>query len=148
MIAGGAIVPPGDKSITQPVPRLQIEITTLVHLHSSLLVAYLALFPGLFALCLAWLHSRLGMRAVMLAPAVWVTTELGRTYFWSGFPWLLLGYSQTTVLPVAQAASVVGVFGVSALVAPSPTPPGRAPSGRCRARSRAARRRGTRGRAR
>ncbi len=46
-----------------------------------------------------------------------MTTELGRTYFWSGFPWLLLGYSQTTVLPVAQFASVVGVFGMSALVA-------------------------------
>jgi apolipoprotein N-acyltransferase len=42
---------------------------------------------------------------------------MGRTYFWSGFPWLLLGYSQTTVLPVAQFASVVGVFGMSALVA-------------------------------
>jgi apolipoprotein N-acyltransferase len=53
----------------------------------------------------------------VLAPAVWVATELGRTYFWSGFPWLLLGYSQTTVLPVAQLASVVGVFGLSALVA-------------------------------
>jgi apolipoprotein N-acyltransferase len=86
-------------------------------LAASLLVAYLALFPGLFALVLAWLNSKFGSRAVMLAPAVWVSTELGRTYFWSGFPWLLLGYSQTTVLPVAQLASVVGVFGLSALVA-------------------------------
>jgi apolipoprotein N-acyltransferase len=84
---------------------------------TSLLVAYLALFPGLFALGLAWLVSRFGPRAVMLAPAVWVSSELGRTYFWSGFPWVLLGYSQTTVLPIAQIASVVGVFGVSALVA-------------------------------
>jgi apolipoprotein N-acyltransferase len=84
---------------------------------TSLLVAYLALFPGLFALGLAWLVSKFGPRAVMLAPALWVTTELGRTYFWSGFPWVLLGYSQTTVLPIAQLASVVGVFGVSALVA-------------------------------
>ena len=84
---------------------------------ASLLVLYLALFPGLFALCLAWLIKQFGPRAVMLAPAVWVTTELGRTYFWSGFPWLLLGYSQTTVLPIAQIASVVGVFGLSALVA-------------------------------
>ena len=83
----------------------------------ALLVAYLALFPGLFALCLGWLGARYGTRAILLAPAVWVTSELGRTYFWSGFPWLLLGYSQTTVLPVAQFASVVGVFGVSALVA-------------------------------
>src|SRR5436190_23358207 len=86
-------------------------------LAASLLVAYLALFPGLFALSLAWLNSRFGPRSIMLAPAVWVTTELGRTYFWSGFPWLLLGYSQTTVLPIAQVASLVGVFGVSGLVA-------------------------------
>jgi apolipoprotein N-acyltransferase len=84
---------------------------------AAVLVAYLALFPGLFALCLGWLGAKFGTRAILLAPAVWVTTELGRTYFWSGFPWLLLGYSQTTVLPVAQFASVVGVFGMSALVA-------------------------------
>ncbi|MBO0676454.1 heme A synthase [Mycolicibacterium sp. S2-37] len=37
----------GDKSIDQPVPRLMVEITTLVHLHSSLLIAYLALLVGL-----------------------------------------------------------------------------------------------------
>src|SRR6185369_8392841 len=49
-------------------------------LAAALLIAYLALFPGLFALALAWLNSKFGPRAVMLAPAVWVTTELGRTY--------------------------------------------------------------------
>jgi apolipoprotein N-acyltransferase len=84
---------------------------------AALLVAYLSLFPALFALCLGWLGAKYGRRAIVLAPAVWVTSELGRTYFWSGFPWLLLGYSQTTVLPIAQFASVVGVFGMSALVA-------------------------------
>jgi apolipoprotein N-acyltransferase len=84
---------------------------------AALLVAYLSIFPGLFAMALGWIGSRLGPRAIVLAPVIWVTTELGRTYFWSGFPWLLLGYSQTTVLPVAQVASVVGVFGLSALVA-------------------------------
>ena len=83
----------------------------------ALLVAYLSLFPALFALCLGWLGAKYGRRAILLAPAVWVTSELARTYFWSGFPWLLLGYSQTTVLPIAQFASVVGVFGMSALVA-------------------------------
>ncbi len=84
---------------------------------AALLVSYLALFPGLFALCLGWLGAKFGLRAILLAPAIWVTTELARTYFWSGFPWVLLGYSQTTVLPIAQLASIVGVFGVSALVA-------------------------------
>ena len=53
-------------------------------------------------------------RAVIASMSVVAST---RTYFWSGFPWLLLGYSQTTVLPIAQFASVVGVFGMSALTA-------------------------------
>ena len=53
----------------------------------------------------------------MAAPIVWVATELGRTHIFSGFPWVLLGYSQTSVLPIAQLASVFGVYGVSMLVA-------------------------------
>ena len=53
----------------------------------------------------------------MAAPLVWVATELGRTYIFTGFPWVLLGYSQVTVLPIAQLASLFGVYGVSALVA-------------------------------
>ena len=46
-----------------------------------------------------------------------MATELGRTHLFTGFPWVLLGYSQTTVLPIAQLASLFGVYGVSALVA-------------------------------
>lgn len=93
---------------------LGLPLSVLV---TALLVAYLALFPALFALALAWLAESFGVRALALAPAVWVTSEMGRTYFWSGFPWLLLGYSQTTMQPVAQFASVAGVLGLSGLVA-------------------------------
>src|SRR6185503_15353536 len=57
------------------------------------------------------------VRGLLAAPLVWVATELGRTYLLTGFPWVLLGYSQVTVLPIAQLASVVGVYGLSALVA-------------------------------
>jgi apolipoprotein N-acyltransferase len=82
-----------------------------------LLVAYLSLFPGAFAAILSWLTRRGGLRALALAPPIWVTTELGRQYVWDGFPWTLLGYSQVTVLPIAQLASVAGVYGLSFLLA-------------------------------
>jgi apolipoprotein N-acyltransferase len=84
---------------------------------NAALIAYMALFPALFGLILARLTVRGGARALWLAPMVWVATEYGRAYLFSGFPWVLLGYSQASVLPVAQLASVLGVFGVSALVA-------------------------------
>jgi apolipoprotein N-acyltransferase len=84
---------------------------------AGVLVAYLALFPAAFALIVARCRHAFGTRGLLLAPAVWVTTELGRQYVWVGFPWILLGCSQVTVLPVAQTASIVGVYGLSALVA-------------------------------
>jgi apolipoprotein N-acyltransferase len=84
---------------------------------NALLIAYLALFPALFALLVRRIVLAVGWRGLAAAPFVWVATELGRTYVFGGFPWVLLGYSQTSVLPVAQFASVFGVFGLSGLVA-------------------------------
>jgi apolipoprotein N-acyltransferase len=84
---------------------------------NMLLIAYLALFPGIFALIVRRLFVVFGNRALFAAPFVWVATELGRTHLFGGFPWVLLGYSQVSALPVAQLASVLGVFGLSALVA-------------------------------
>ena len=82
----------------------------------ALLVLVLAMFPALFAAGLADLVARHGPLAIFLAPAVWVTTELGRMYLFTGFPWALVGYSQMDMVTLAQTASVAGVLGVSALV--------------------------------
>ena len=85
---------------------------------NAALILYLALFPAIFALLVRRIVIAHGPAWLMTAPIVWVATELGRTYiFPGGFPWVLLGYSQTTVLPIAQCASVFGVYGVSMLVA-------------------------------
>ncbi len=103
------------------IPRVMTEYGGLADaaawIAHVLLVAYLALFPALFAAGTALLCRRFGAVAVACAPALWVTTELGRIHLFTGFPWELLGYSQTAVLPVAQLASLVGVLGLSALVA-------------------------------
>lgn len=91
--------------------------TALAAFAAGVLIAYLSLYPALFALIQAHLLRALGKTALLLSPAVWVATEMGRTYVLDGFPWELLGYSQTAVLPIAQIASVIGVYGLSALVA-------------------------------
>jgi apolipoprotein N-acyltransferase len=83
---------------------------------NAALIAYLSLFPVIFAMVMARLTLVDGPRALLVAPLVWVATELGRTHLFTGFPWVLLGYSQVTVLPIAQLASLFGVYGVSALV--------------------------------
>jgi apolipoprotein N-acyltransferase len=82
-----------------------------------LLVAYLSLFPAAFAVAVARLSRAFGPEALLLAPPAWVATELGRQYVWDGFPWELLGYSQITWLPIAQLASITGVYGLSLLLA-------------------------------
>jgi apolipoprotein N-acyltransferase len=81
-----------------------------------LLAAYLALFPALTAVVTSRLVSRAGGSALFFAPAAWVATEFGRGYLFGGFPWVPLGNTQVTVLPIAQLASLLGVYGLSALV--------------------------------
>jgi apolipoprotein N-acyltransferase len=94
---------------------LPLPVAILV---AALLVAYLSLFPAAFAVAVARLRTTVGVRAAVVCTApVWVASELGRQYVWDGFPWALLGYSQVNVLPIAQLASVTGVFGLSFLLA-------------------------------
>jgi apolipoprotein N-acyltransferase len=93
---------------------LQPWVAVLVN---AALVAYMALFPAIFALLTRRITIAHGAQAIIAAPLVWIATELGRTHLFTGFPWVLLGYSQATVLPIAQFASLFGVYGVSMLVA-------------------------------
>ena len=48
-----------------------------------------------------------------LAPAAWVADRVLRGIVFGGFPWVPLGNSQVTLLPVAQLASLLGVYGLS-----------------------------------
>jgi len=54
--------------------------------------------------------------AVWIAPALWVTLEWLRGWFFIGFPWAALGYSQHRFHDLVQIAEVTGVYGVSAVV--------------------------------
>jgi apolipoprotein N-acyltransferase len=91
--------------------------TPVAALAALLLVAYLSLFPAACAVAVARLSRAFGPGAALLGAPAWVATELGRQYVWDGFPWALLGYSQITWLSIAQLASVVGVYGLSLVLA-------------------------------
>jgi apolipoprotein N-acyltransferase len=82
-----------------------------------LLAAYMALYPALTAVVVARMVRYGGPAGVFVAPFTWAAAELARGYAFGGFPWVPLGNSQVTVLPVAQLASVFGVYGISTLVA-------------------------------
>lgn len=81
----------GDKSADQPVPRLQVEITTLVHLHSSLLVAYLSLLVGLgFALLAVRAPHPVRVRLAVLVALVCAQGLIGVVQFATGVPAVLV----------------------------------------------------------
>lgn len=81
-----------------------------------LLVLYLAGFWALFCGLISLFRERLGFHGMLMAPALWVSLELLRSVFLSGFPWALLGYSQWSLKPLLQVADLTGIYGVSFLV--------------------------------
>jgi apolipoprotein N-acyltransferase len=92
--------------------------TPLAVFGMALLAVYLGLYPALTAVAVAHLVRVGGLRGLAVVPAAWVATEYARgSWLLGGFPWVPLGNSQVTVLPVAQLASIAGVYGLSLLVA-------------------------------
>lgn len=81
-----------------------------------LLTAYLGLYVGLYSAGAVWFRSLIPRYGLFAVPCLWVTLELIRTYFLSGLPWGLLGYSQYRQIEVIQIADHMGVYGVSFLI--------------------------------
>lgn len=79
-----------------------------------LLVSYLALFPVLAA----WLTLRLKQPKYLplLFAASWIFAEWLRSWLLTGFPWLSLGYSQTSA-GLSHFAPLIGETGISFLLA-------------------------------
>ena len=81
----------------------------------AILVAYLALYPALFASMAARWQKRYPAGSLVLLPCWWVSLEWIRGHFLSGFPWGASGYALTEFLPAIQIASITGIYGVSFL---------------------------------
>ncbi|MDP5141822.1 apolipoprotein N-acyltransferase [Rheinheimera baltica] len=79
----------------------------------ALLVAYLAIFPALAS----WLSNKLRLPVVMplVFAASWTLAEWLRSVVLTGFPWLSLGYSQTSA-GLKDFAPLIGETGISFLL--------------------------------
>ena len=90
----------GDKSPSRTVPRLKVEINTLVHAHSSLLVSYLSLLIGLgFGLWAVRAESAVMRRLGVLIALVVAQAGVGTAQYYTGVPAVLVA------LHVAGAAA-------------------------------------------
>ncbi len=90
----------GDRSPSRTVPRLEVEITTLVHAHSSLLVSYLALLVGLgFGLLAVGAGRAIRLRLGVLVALVCAQAAVGTAQYYTGVPAALVA------LHVAGAAA-------------------------------------------
>jgi heme a synthase len=77
----------GDTSPYRTVPRLRIEVTTLMHAHSSLLVAYLGLLVGLgFGLLAVRAPRPVLLRLGVLVLLVFAQATVGTVQFFTGVP--------------------------------------------------------------
>jgi cytochrome c oxidase assembly protein subunit 15 len=92
----------GDKSVDKPVPRLKVEVTTLVHVHADLLIAYLALLIAIgFALVAVGASARLKRRLYVVVAVVAAQGLIGLTQYLTDIPAALV------VMHVAGAGASV-----------------------------------------
>lgn len=84
---------------------------------AGLLALYMAAYVAMFGAVVATLVRQFGAAGLWLAPSVWVSLEYLRGILIGGFPWIPLGNTMVTLLPIAQLASVLGVYGLTVFVA-------------------------------
>ncbi|HZV61922.1 MAG TPA: apolipoprotein N-acyltransferase [Methylophilaceae bacterium] len=79
------------------------------------LCAFLSLFPA----AVGWLAKRFSTSkpwlSIFAVPVLWALSEWVRSWIFTGFPWLAVGYSQVPFSPLAGFIPILGIYGVSLL---------------------------------
>jgi apolipoprotein N-acyltransferase len=91
----------------------------LAAIATALFAAVNATLPALAGYVQAKFKATTNVRILLLMPAIWTLVEWLRGLLFTGFPWLSAGYSQVPNSPLAGYAPLLGVFGVSLVMAVS-----------------------------
>ena len=82
---------------------------------SVLMIAFMALLMGLFTALQTWLYRRFFPETPLTFAPLWVFFEWAKTWVFTGFPWLFVGYAFTERF-LDHYAPLFGIFGVSFVV--------------------------------
>jgi len=74
------------------------------------LCAFMAIFVGL----VGWFAKKLGHPLITI-PVLWGLSDWVRSWIFTGFPWLTIGYSQVPHSPLTGYMPILGVYGVSVI---------------------------------
>lgn len=98
----------GDRSISRPVPRLEIEVVTLVHAHATLMVAYFCLLIGLGAGLLAvGVPARVKRRMAEVVGIVALQGLIGVVQYHTGVPAVLVAMHVAGAAACTAATAVL-----------------------------------------
>lgn len=89
------------------MPALMAGVATF------LLCAFMALFMAAAGALSVYLSANQANRLLIAIPVFWALSDWVRSWIFTGFPWLTMGYSQVPSSPLAGYIPIIGVYGVS-----------------------------------
>lgn len=95
-------------------------ILTWIYVYNAVALPGILIYMNFFYLILFLLYyyisRRLYVIEIYIFPIVWVSIEFLRSANRYGFPWGVIGYSQSSFLPFIQVSDIITVFGISFLI--------------------------------
>lgn len=80
-------------------------------------IVFIGIYHAAFAASLGWIEQRRGASpAVYIVAALWVAWEFAKARWFTGDPWLLLGYALAAETTMIQVADAGGIYVLSFLV--------------------------------
>jgi apolipoprotein N-acyltransferase len=86
----------------------------LMPLPVLVLPAFLAIFSG-FATLITYMSGAKSLARIFVFSGVWLLFEYIRGVIFTGFPWNLVGYAWSDILPVMQSTAFIGIYGLTLL---------------------------------
>jgi apolipoprotein N-acyltransferase len=87
--------------------------SVIAGLATFLLCAFMALFTALVGAFSVKVSKTQSSQLLISIPILWALADWTRSWIFTGFPWLTMGYSQVPHSPLVGYMPIIGVYGVS-----------------------------------